>query len=61
MAIYKYISIYKYIGAPLNSLIDSTTSPKEKIVEGERIGVRSLIRSILGVEGCVAALGWGLG
>jgi hypothetical protein len=32
-----------------------------KTMEGQRIGVRSLACSILGVERCVATLGWGLG
>jgi hypothetical protein len=47
--------------APTNSLIDSTSSPKVKIVEGEGIGVCSLIHNTLGVEGHVGAPGWGLG
>ncbi len=46
---------------PSNSLIDSTTSPKVKTMEGERVGVRSLIRSISRVEGRVGAPTWGLG
>jgi hypothetical protein len=32
-----------------------------KIVEGEGIGVRSLVRNPSGVEGPVGAPGWGLG
>jgi len=32
-----------------------------KTSEEKRVGVRSLIRNILGVEGCAGALGWGLG
>jgi hypothetical protein len=48
--------ICSYLGkgasdAPPNSLIDSTTNPKVKTMEGERIGVCSLIQNILGVEG----------
>jgi hypothetical protein len=46
--------------APPNSLIDSTVSPKVKIVEGEGVGLRSLACSISGVKGRVGALGWGL-
>jgi hypothetical protein len=34
--------------APPSSLMDSTASPKVKIMEGERVGARSLARSILG-------------
>jgi hypothetical protein len=41
-------------------LIDSITSPKVKLAEGEGIGVRSLVRSTLGVKGHVGALGCGL-
>jgi hypothetical protein len=47
--------------APPNSLIDSTTSPKVKTMEGKGIGVCSLVHSISKVERCVGALGWGLG
>jgi hypothetical protein len=36
-------------------------SPKMKTTKGERVGVRSLVRNISGVEGCVGAPGWGLG
>jgi len=45
---------------PSQSLKDSNVSPKVKTME-EGIGVRSLVGNILGVEGCVVALGWGLG
>jgi hypothetical protein len=44
--------------APPSSLMDSTASPKVKTIEGEGIGVRSLARSILGVEGHARAPGW---
>jgi len=44
--------------APPSSLMDSTTSPKVKTPEGERVGARSLACSISGVEGCVGTLGW---
>jgi len=44
-----------------SSLMDSTMSPKVKIVEREGVGVRSLARNILRVERHVKALGWGLG
>ncbi len=47
--------------APPNSLMDSTASPNVKTSEGEGVGVHSLACSILGVEGCVGASGWGLG
>jgi hypothetical protein len=33
-------------------LLDSITSPKEKITKGEGVGVCSLACSTLGVEGC---------
>jgi hypothetical protein len=39
-------------------LMDSTTSPKVKIIEGEGIGAYFLARSILGVEGRAKAPGW---
>jgi hypothetical protein len=45
---------------PPNSLIDSIVSLKVKTTKGEGIGVHSLARSILGVEGHVGALGWKL-
>jgi len=41
--------------------MDSNVNPKVKTTKGEGIGVRSLARNISGVEGCVGALGWGLG
>jgi hypothetical protein len=44
--------------APSSSLINSTPSPKVNTVEGEGVGVRSLARNILKVEGRVGALGW---
>jgi hypothetical protein len=49
------------IDAPPSSLMDSTMSPKVKIVEGEGIGACSLAHSTLRVEGCAGTLGWGLG
>ncbi len=51
----------KFVDAPPNSLIDSTISPKVKTTKGKGVGVRSLVRNILEVEGCVESLGWGLG
>jgi hypothetical protein len=42
--------------APPSSLMDSITSPKVKIAEGEWITVRSLGCSTLGVEGHARAL-----
>jgi hypothetical protein len=44
--------------APLNSLIDSTVSPKVKIAK--RVGVHSIACDISKVEGCAGILGWGL-
>jgi hypothetical protein len=41
--------------------MDSIVSPKVQIVEEEGIGVRSLVRSTSGVEGCVGASRLGLG
>jgi hypothetical protein len=42
-------------------LINSIASLEVKIRKEEGIGVCSLVNSTLGVEGCVGALGWGLG
>ncbi len=44
--------------APPNSLMDLTTSPKVKTIEGKGVGAHSLVRNTLGVEGHVGALGW---
>jgi hypothetical protein len=41
--------------------MDSIASPKVTTTEGEGVGARSLAPNISGVEGCVEALGWGLG
>ncbi len=41
-----------------SSLMDSTTSPKVKIMKGEGIRLRSLAHNTLGVEGCAGAPGW---
>jgi hypothetical protein len=49
------------IDTPPESLMYSTMSPMVKTVEGERVGERSLTCNILGLEGRVGALGWGLG
>jgi hypothetical protein len=43
---------------PPSSLMDSTVSPKVKIAEGKGIGVRSLVRNTLGVEGRARAPRW---
>jgi hypothetical protein len=43
------------IDTPLNSLIDSTASPKVKIMEGKKIKVHFLVHNTLGIEGCVGA------
>jgi hypothetical protein len=48
----------KVLDAPLNSLMDSTTSPKLKTTKGKGIGARSLTPNILGVERHVGAPGW---
>jgi hypothetical protein len=47
--------------APPSSLMDSTTSPKMKTLEGEGIGARSLAYNTSEVEGCAGTPGWGLG
>jgi len=39
-------------------LMDSTTSPKVKTMEGKGVGARSLARNTSGVEGCAGASGW---
>ncbi len=41
-----------------SSFMDSTLSPNVKIMEGERVGARSLVRNTLRVKGCAGALGW---
>jgi hypothetical protein len=41
--------------------MDSIVNPKMKTTEGKKVGALSLAHSTLGVEGCVGALGWGLG
>jgi hypothetical protein len=41
--------------------MDLIMNPKVKITKGKGIGARPLVHSTLGVEGCVGALGWGLG
>jgi hypothetical protein len=46
--------------APPTSLMDSTAIPKMKIAEGERVGVCSLVRITLKVEGRARASGWEL-
>jgi hypothetical protein len=46
--------------APLDSLMDSTANPKVKTTERKWIRACSLACSILGVEGRVRALGWGV-
>jgi len=42
------------------SLMDSTTSPKVKTIEGERVAVRSLARNASRVKGHVGVSKWGL-
>jgi hypothetical protein len=46
---------------PPSSLMDSTTSPKVKTMEEERVGACSLAHNTLGVEGHVGAPGSRLG
>ncbi len=46
------------INAPLSSLMDSTVSPKVKIVEGEWVRAHSMARSTSRVEGRARAPGW---
>jgi hypothetical protein len=41
--------------------MDSTTNPKAKTMEGERIRAHSLACSTSRVEGRAGTLGWGLG
>jgi hypothetical protein len=53
--------VKKMNDAPLSSLMDSTANPKVKTIEEEGGGMHSLVRSTLGVEECVGALGLGLG
>jgi hypothetical protein len=43
---------------PPSSLMDSTASPKKKTTEGKGVGVRSLVRSTLRVEGRAEVLRW---
>jgi hypothetical protein len=44
--------------APPSPLMDSTESPNVKTTKGKGVGVRSLVRSTSGVEGCARVLGW---
>jgi hypothetical protein len=39
-------------------LMNSTTIPKVKTTEGERVGAHSVARNTSGVEGRVGVLGW---
>jgi hypothetical protein len=41
--------------------MDSTASPKVKIVEEEKVGAHSLVHNTSGVKGCAGILGSGLG
>ncbi len=50
---------YKTVDAPPHSLKDSNVNPKVKTTE--RVGVQSLARNTLGVEGRARAPLWGLG
>jgi hypothetical protein len=60
------ILLYNLIGnrspvvdAPLSSLMDSVVSPKVKTTK-KGVGACSLTHNILGVEGDVGVMGWGL-
>jgi len=44
---------------PPSSLMDSIVSPKVKTTKGEKVGVHSLARNNLRVEGCARVLRWG--
>jgi len=44
--------------APPSSLMDLNASLKVKTMEGEEVGMRSLVCNTLGVEGHVGAPGW---
>jgi len=46
---------------PSHSLKDSCVNPKMKTMKEEKIGLCSLARNTLGVEGRVGTPGWGLG
>jgi hypothetical protein len=48
----------KHVNAPSSSLMDSLVNPKVKTLEGEGVGVCSLVHSALGVEGRAKVLGW---
>jgi hypothetical protein len=48
------------IDAPPSSLMDSPANPKMKIMKGNEIGARSLVRNTLGVKGHVGTLRWEL-
>ncbi len=54
---YMHLTIQSLWRTP-SSLMDLTTSPKAKTMEGEGVGARSLVRNTLGVEGRAGALGW---
>jgi hypothetical protein len=56
-----YVSFRTEDDAPPHSLKDSSLSAKVKTMEEKGIGVCSLTRNTLGVEGRVGAPGWGLG
>jgi hypothetical protein len=58
---YTFPSYIILIGTPPHSLKNSNANLKVKTMEEERIGVRSLARNILGVEGHVGDPRWGLG
>jgi len=56
----KICSNITIVDVPQNSWIDSTMNPKVKTTKGQGVEPRALACSILRVEGCVRALGWGL-
>jgi hypothetical protein len=52
---------YGEFDAPPHSLKDSNANPKVETTKEKRVRVCSLARNISRIEGCVGALGWGLG
>jgi hypothetical protein len=55
-----FFLVHNHYDAPPHSLKDSNASPKVKTVD-KRIGIRSVARNILGVEGRAETPRWGLG
>ncbi len=53
-----FLLVWCFCDAPPSSLMNSTTIPKVKTTEGERVGAHSVARNTSGVEGRVGVLGW---